>query len=145
GDPVAVAAVSLFRYGPRFACLGLYIVRPARRGRGHGIAGWRAAVEPAGSRTVGLDGVDEHQARFRRSSFVLARLSVSYGWWGDAEAPDGLVALSSVDRAQVVDFDAGVFPFRREQFLDAWLWMPGTQGLAAVRDGALVGYGVARP
>src|SRR5690606_550174 len=54
-----VAAVSLVRYGPRFAFLGLYLVRPEWRGRGHGIALWRAAVERAGTRTIGLDGVVE--------------------------------------------------------------------------------------
>ena len=57
-----VAAISLVRYDDRFAFLGCYIVTPELRGRGHGIAMWRAAVERAEGRTIGLDGVPAQQA-----------------------------------------------------------------------------------
>ncbi|USQ77401.1 GNAT family N-acetyltransferase [Ornithinimicrobium cryptoxanthini] len=140
-----VSAVSLVQYGPRFAFLGLYLVRPEWRGRGHGLAVWQAAVERAGTRTIGLDGVVEHQADYRRSGFVLARRNVRFGGVGGADAPDGLLPLGAVNRSQVVDFDAGVFPVRRQRFLRAWLTMPGAYGVAAVADGELSGYGVARP
>lgn len=143
GEPVA--GISLVRYGPSFAFLGLYIVRPPWRGRGHGLAVWQAAVEHAGTRVIGLDGVVERQADYRRSGFVLARRNIRFGGVGGAEAPDGLLPLASVERNRVVDLDAAIFPVRRQRFLEGWLSMPGAFGLAAVHEGDLVGYGVARP
>lgn len=54
GEPVG--CISAVCYGPGFGFLGFYIVRPAFRGRGHGLALWRAAMARLGARTVGLDG-----------------------------------------------------------------------------------------
>ena len=145
GEPVG--AISVVRYGASFCFLGLYIVRPEWRGQGHGLAMWRAGIELAGPRTIGLDGVVEHQGDYARSGFALVRRNVRYGGVGGARR-DGdalVVPLRDVGRAAVLDYDAGIFPARRERFLDAWLGMPDSHGLAALRDGAVVGYGVARP
>ena len=54
-----VGCVSVVKYGERFAFLGLYIVRPAHRGKGYGKAIWDAGIASAGARTIGLDGVPE--------------------------------------------------------------------------------------
>ena len=59
GEPVS--AISLVHYGPAYAFLGFYLVRPDLRGRGHGIATWRTALARAGDRVVGLDGVPAQQ------------------------------------------------------------------------------------
>lgn len=144
-DGAPVAAISLVRYGAGFAFLGLYIVRPAWRGRGHGMSVWRAAIERAGARRIGLDGVVEHQADYRRSGFVLARRNIRFGGVGGGIRPKGLVPLKTLDRKSVVDYDAAVFPARRRRFLDAWIAMPGVHGLVAVSDSTIRGYGVARP
>ena len=47
--------------------------------------------------------------------------------------------------AAVVRYDAGIFPADRSSFLETWLRMPGARGLAAVRDGTVTGYAIARP
>ena len=145
GEPVG--AISVVRYGPSFCFLGLYIVRPEWRGRGHGLAMWRAGIELAGHRTIGLDGVVERQGDYARSGFALVRRNVRYGGTGGASLAAAARRSSrsqDVDRAAVLEYDAGVFPARRDRFLDAWLAMPDSHGLAALRDGDLVGYGVAR-
>ena len=144
GDPVG--AISVVRYGSAFCFLGLYIVRPAWRGRGHGLAMWRAGIERAGHRTIGLDGVVEHQGDYARSGFALVRRNVRFGGTGGGVrgADATVVPLEDVDRAAVLAYDAGIFPARRKRFLDTWLAMPDSHGLAALRDGELVGYGVAR-
>ncbi|WP_329457225.1 GNAT family N-acetyltransferase [Streptomyces sp. NBC_01497] len=74
-----VSAVSVVRYSEGYAFLGHYLVRPALRGRGLGLATWQAAVPHAGSRTIGLDAVPEQEATYRRSGFVAAYRSLRYG------------------------------------------------------------------
>ncbi|MEM1389103.1 MAG: GNAT family N-acetyltransferase [Pseudomonadota bacterium] len=71
-DARPVAAISVVNHGPDFAFLGLYIVRPAYRGRGIGYGLWQFALAHAGARSVGLDGVPEQQANYAASGFVLA-------------------------------------------------------------------------
>ena len=61
-DDEPVGAISVVRHGPTFAFLGLYLVRPAWRGHVHGLAMWRAGMELAGERVIGLDGLVDRQA-----------------------------------------------------------------------------------
>ncbi len=86
-----VASISLVRYDASFAFLGLYIVRPERRGQGHGLAMWRAALALAGERTIGLDGVVARQADYARSGFRLVRRNIRYEGRGGGAEPLGLV------------------------------------------------------
>ena len=151
-DGQPVAGISVVRYGPEFAFLGLYIVRPEWRGRGHGLAMWRAAIELAGPRVVGLDGVVAHQADYARSGFVLTRRNIRYGGTKvDVQPPAlGIPAVpldpvTDANRALVDSYDGGVFPARRRRFLEAWLMAPGHVALAALDDGGIRGYGVLRP
>ena len=75
GDPVS--SISVVKYGEDFAFLGLYICRPDLRGRGYGMRVWRAGMEHAGDRVVGLDGVPAQQValagRLRRTDLAIAR------------------------------------------------------------------------
>lgn len=144
GEPVA--AISLVNYDDGFAFLGLYIVRPGFRGRGHGMSMWRAAMARAGERNVGLDGVVDQQANYARSGFRLVRRNVRYSGQGGGSSPAvGLVPIGDVPAEAVARYDAGMFPADRSLFLVNWLRMPGATGLASVHDGALTGFGVARP
>ena len=144
GEPVA--AISLVNYDDDFAFLGLYIVRPEWRGRGHGMSMWRAAMARAGTRNVGLDGVVDQQGNYARSGFRLVRRNVRYaGQGGRPSVADGLLPIADAPADAVMRYDAGVFPADRSAFLETWLRTPGARGLAALRDGALIGYGVARP
>ncbi|MDJ1014962.1 MAG: GNAT family N-acetyltransferase [Paracoccaceae bacterium] len=65
------AAISVVNHTKDFAFLGLYICRPEFRGRGIGNALWNHAIEHAGDRTIGLDGVPDQQDNYRKSGFVL--------------------------------------------------------------------------
>ena len=144
GEPIA--AISLVNYDDRFAFLGVYIVRPEFRGRGHGLSIWRTAMERAGTRIVGLDGVVDQQANYARSGFRLVRRNVRYsGQGGGSPVLAGIAPLAEVPLEAILRYDAGIFPADRSRFLDNWLRMPGATGLASLRDGALTGYGVARP
>jgi len=169
-DGRPAATISLVKYGARFAFLGLYIVDPDLRGRGHGIALWRAALATAAGRNVGLDGVVAQQDNYRRSGFRLAyrnirfrgsapaavatdsALARSATMTGDAAparsattADMHLVPAAAVPFATLDAYDATCFPAARAPFLRAWVAMPGARALAAMRAGALAGYGVIRP
>lgn len=139
------ATISNVNYGDDFAFLGYYIVRPDLRGRGFGLAIWRAALAHSGSRAVGLDGVVVQQANYRRFGFKLAYNNVRYG--GEplrASAPNETVPLSEVPFVLLAAEDSRAFPAARATFLRAWIDAPGHIGRALVRDGSLAGWGVIR-
>src|SRR3954463_6835611 len=78
-DGAAAATISCVNYDDRFAFLGFYIVRRDLRGRGYGLRIWNAAVEHAGDRIIGLDGVVAQQDNYKKSGFRLAYPNVRYG------------------------------------------------------------------
>jgi ribosomal protein S18 acetylase RimI-like enzyme len=146
-DGKPIAAISLVNYDDGFAFLGLYIVRPEFRGRGHGMSMWRAAMARAGTRNVGLDGVVDQQGNYARSGFRLVRRNVRYSGQGGggSSVADDLVQIADVPADAVMRYDTGIFPAARARFLETWLRTPGARGLAGLRNGALTGYGLARP
>jgi GNAT superfamily N-acetyltransferase len=148
GEPVG--CVSAIAYGPTFGFLGLYIVKPEWRGRGHGMALWRHAMERLEPRNVGLDGVVAQQDNYRKSGFAFAHRNVRHG--GErvrTEDPDPaagrIVSLGSVPMETVERYDRALFPVPRRTFLDRWIAQKGTRALGLLRDGELAGYGCLRP
>lgn len=148
-----VGMVSAVRYGQGFGFIGFYMVRPAFRGQGHGMALWRAGMARLAGRTLGLDGVVAQQANYRQSGFELAHHNMRYQ--GEA-APLPTVTLPAVSSAvqslaawsvdAVCGYDRAFFPDEREVFVRHWLTQRGSTALG-VRgaDGQLAGYGVIRP
>lgn len=143
GEPAAV--VSLVRYGGTFAFLGLYICRPDLRGQGYGYRAWEAAIEQAGDRVIGLDGVPAQQANYARSGFRLAWRNTRYETTGGGELPPDLIDLDEIPFAMVAGYDADTFEAERHDFLRAWIAQPGARRLGIVRDGRLAGWGLLRP
>jgi ribosomal protein S18 acetylase RimI-like enzyme len=145
GEPVA--SISVVKYGAGFAFLGLYIVRPAFRGRGLGWALWQHGMASAAGRQVGLDGVLAQQANYRKSGFVLAWRNVRYEGAGTqaVRADAHLVDAARLPFATVAAYDRPFFPAQREGFLQPWLQQPGATALAWLGGGAVQGYGVIRP
>lgn len=126
GEPVS--AISVVNYGDAYAFLGFYLVRPGLRGRGHGLATWRAALAHAGDRSVGLDGVPAQQDNYRRSGFTTAYRTARFV--GEVPAPDrpvaGVVPAERVDPATVAAYDNACHHADRPRFLSAWLTTPAT-------------------
>ena len=145
-DGTPVGSISVVNYDERFAFLGFYIVRPEHRGRGHGLALWKAGMAHAGARLVGLDGVVDQQANYRRSGFVYAYRNLRFtGALTPKGASDQLVALGSDDTEAVAALDRRVFPAPRQGFLEAWLTAPGHVALGVRAGSDLVAFGVLRP
>jgi hypothetical protein len=146
-DGAPAATISCVNYDARFAFLGFYIVRPDLRGRGLGLAIWRAAIAHAGARVVGLDGVVAQQENYKKSGFALAHRNIRFG---GVVAPRAsirprLVRLEDVPAAVIEGDDATVFPAPRAAFLRAWIKAPGHVGRACLRAGKLAAWGVIRP
>jgi hypothetical protein len=144
-DGTPVASISVIRYGAGFGFLGFYIVVPEHRGQGHGIALWRAGMARLEGRVVGLDGVIDQQANYRKSGYVLAHRNIRYGGMAGAEAPSDPRLVTPGDPRAVIEFDRAFFPASRARFLDAWLTAPGHVARVLVENGAITGYGVLRP
>ena len=145
GEPVA--SIFAVRYGAGFGFIGGYIVRPEFRGKGHGMALWRAGMARLEGRNVGLDGVPAQQANYARSGFRLAHRNVRYeGRGSDVPAADRVLPLGPHDMGDVLAYDRVFFPADREQFMRCWLQQEGSV-VFGVREtgGALLGYAVLRP
>lgn len=145
GEPVS--AVSVVNYGDHFSFLGLYLVKPEFRGRGHGLATWKAALPRAGARTIGLDGVVAQQDNYRKSGFEDAHRTIRFVGevTSDGSGPAAAVPLARAPLAELADYDALCFPAPRPVFLREWFAAPGHIGRALIVDDRLVGYGVLRP
>ncbi|MFD4866550.1 GNAT family N-acetyltransferase [Streptomyces sp. NPDC058412] len=152
GEPVA--CISAVRYGAGFGFIGLYIARPAFRGRGYGIRLWDAGMERLEGRLVGLDGVVAQQDNYRKSGFRHAWNNARYegvpegaddGDDGDGGAGITIVDAASLPFGLLAAYDRRFFPEPRPAFLSAWTGLPGRTALAAVRDGRIEGLGVIRP
>jgi Acetyltransferase (GNAT) family. len=146
GEPVA--CLSAVAYGEDFGFIGLYIVKPAFRGRGFGMRVWQHGMDYLRNRNVGLDGVVAQQANYRkvrisaglsqhplsgrrarhRSGRALRRLAACLG-----------AALRVAERLRSTMLSPA-----RERFLAAWLAQPGVMTRVAVRNGQVAGYGVLR-
>ena len=143
-----VGCISVVAYDDSFGFLGLYIVRPAFRGKGFGLKLWQAGMAYLGTRNIGLDGVVAQQPNYKKSGFHLAYRNVRYegvGQAAQAAATSGLVSLSTLPFEQLLAYDSELFPVPRPRFLRCWLAQPQATGFAALHDGRLAGYGLLRP
>jgi ribosomal protein S18 acetylase RimI-like enzyme len=140
-----VASISVIRYETGFGFLGFYIVAPRHRGQGHGIALWRAGMARLEGRVVGLDGVVDQQANYRKSGYVLAHRNIRYGGVVAVDAPTDPRLVAPDDPGAIIAFDQPFFPAPRTRFLAAWLAAPGHVVRALIEDGEITGYGVLRP
>ncbi len=148
-----VSVISATRY-PGFGFIGFYIAAPAARGKGHGIAVWRAGMRQLAGRLVGLDGVVAQQANYRKSGFALAWRNIRFGGVPVVPSVQGtivpqarghVVPVATLPFAAIEAMDAQVFPAPRPDFLRHWIGAPGHLALALLRDGAPSGFGVIRP
>lgn len=142
-DDEMAAGISAVAYGDDFGFIGLYICRPDMRGKGYGKAVWDAGMARLAGRTVGLDGVPAQQANYRSMGFVPAYRTIRYGGRHGAAGFAPVRPLTSALLPAVLALDRSCFPAARETFLTRWLEQPRI-ARAAVRGGAVVGYGVAR-
>ena len=152
-DDEPMACMSAVAYDARFGFLGFYIVKPEYRNQGYGLRLWQHALSHLPTQNIGLDGVVAQQDNYRKSGFQLAYRNIRYEGVGigaptnmpvDARhAP--ILPLSHVPFAQLLTYDAAVFPTTRAAFLREWLRHPDSLAVGYLSEGQLRGYGMIRP
>ena len=141
-----VGTVSVVNYDDRFSFYGLFIVDPAFRAKGIGMALYRHAMKHAGPRIVGCDGIVAMAGKYQKDGgFFLHYNNARYQGTGGGMMPGGLTPLRDIAFRDLVSYDAARFPARREEFLRCWTTRPGHFGLARLSaSGEILGYGVRR-
>ena len=109
---------------------------PGRRGEGLGSILFNAALEHAGDRVVGLDGVVEQQPYYARMGFELLHRNMRWLGTGTGVRSDDVVDLTEAPHA----YDEAIFGATRAAWLDGWIEPPHRAVTIPGR-----GYGVSRP
>lgn len=143
GEPVA--SIFAIQYGTTFGFIGGYIVRPAWRGRGHGMALWRAGMARLAGRNVGLDGVVAQQGNYAKSGFHLAHRNIRYEAYGRPGVDNEAVSLASLPIDAVHSYDRGCFPDQRSRFLQCWITQPDCIAVGIPGATGVAAYAVLRP
>lgn len=146
-----VAAISVVNHSATNAFLGLYICRPDWRGRGVGLGLWSCALEHAGGRVVGLDGVAAQQANYERSGFVASGATTRMEGRLEGALDPAIRSVQHDDLPPLIALDAAAGGYPRDAFLTAWLaptperasvTLTDTSGFATIRrcrEGAKIG------
>lgn len=132
------AAISVVNHSDAFAFLGLYICRPELRARGIGFALWNHAINHAGTRTIGLDGVADQQDNYRKSGFVLAGSTKRFEGRVSGGATQGIRAVMPPDIPALIDLDELANGFRKEKFLTRWIEGGDTRSTVLLQPGAAI-------
>ncbi len=150
-DDQPVASISVVNYSKDYGFLGFYIVHPDYRGRGSGIAVWNAGMEHLGERTIGLDGVIDQQANYKKSGFVYNGRNIRFTGVPEIKSPGGpqsnIRNFVPSDIGDLLDYDHRFFPVARDSFIRAWTdsgKFPRRRTKIAVVDQQLAGYGTIR-
>ena len=143
-----VACISVVNHSDSFAFLGFYICDPAFRGQGIGLALWRHALDHAGARTVGLDGVAAQEGNYARAGFVRsgatlrmegpAPLAAPTGTGAGTGAGTGMVLrpATPADGSAIARMDAAATGVTRAAFLSGWTATCRTRRSFVLLDGA---------
>lgn len=143
GEPVA--SISVVNHGDTFAFLGLYIVRAGWRGKGIGLGLWTHAMEHAGGRTVGLDGVADQQDNYRRSGFVHAGSTRRFTGAVTGRTDGGTRLAQADDIAGLVAREARASGVAKPAYLTRWFSHTETRQTLIMEDqGTLRGFCTAR-
>ena len=145
-DGEVVGGISAVAYGPTYGFVGLFIVRPDLRGHRVGLDLADRALARLGSRIVGIDGVLAKERQYAKFyGFVPAGRNIRFEGTPRGRRVPGLIPATDVPFALLAEYDRRHFPAERGAFLRDWISQPGAVALAALRGGALRGFGVRRP
>lgn len=150
-DGKPVSSISVVRYGDGYGFLGFYIVLPDGRGKGFGMATWKAGMAYLENSTVGLDGVVAQQENYMQSGFQLAGRNIRFSGVPRLSAPLAPaveIVEAQIEHAnQIEKLDRLCFGAPRPGFLRAWVFAAPDTGrttLAAFENGDLSGYATIR-
>ena len=150
-DGELIGGGAVIAYGQAYGFMGLFIVRPAFRGRGLGRALWTARRDMLRARLapdapIEMDGVEAMEPFYAAGGFRTTHVDRRFAFTARPSAvPSGVVLASDVPFDDLVAFDRRFFPGPRPVFLRAWLDQPGAHARVALGDAGIRAFGVARP
>jgi len=142
-----IGCISAVSYERRFGFIGLYIVKADYRGCGYGIRLWQAAMQLLAGQNIGLDGVVAEEANYIRSGFRTAYRNQRFQGTHARLTPKPWLEISDLRRVPfktVLNYDRQCFPAARTTFLQDWLNLADSVGLAYLEHQELKGWGVIR-
>lgn len=142
GEPIAF--ISNVVYDEKFAFWGFFITREQYRNKGYGVALFNKALEHAGNRVTGADGVVAQLDNYRKAGFEISYQNMRYEGIATQKPFESIVELSTVDFNELKDYDYKIFLAPRDRFLEEWQRMPESYSFACRDNGRLAGYGVMR-
>lgn len=119
-DDTPLAAISVVNHSDAFAFLGLYLVRPAYRGRGIGLQLWQHALRHAGQRTVGLDGVEAQQQNYVASGFAHAGGTTRFSGKVHGHTDPSIRTAGPDDIPDLIAQEATASGVAKPAYLSAW-------------------------
>ncbi|MEX1316466.1 MAG: GNAT family N-acetyltransferase [Synechococcaceae cyanobacterium] len=158
-----VGCIAGVRYNAEYGFMGLFLVRPEHRGRGHGVALWGHAMDYlADLSCIGVEAAPERVDDYAGWGFAPASATtrwrlISDGHRRDSHTDTGnfpglggpdqrLLEGVAIPAVAVQAYDAQREPSPRPHFLADWLNHPTGTVLALVdRDGQCHGFGRIRP
>ncbi|MFK7868849.1 MAG: GNAT family N-acetyltransferase [Roseobacter sp.] len=133
-DGTPVAAISVVCHSAISAFLGLYLCKPAHRGRGIGYALWTHAMAHAGDRTVALDGVPDQQRNYERSGFIAAGGTTRFeGQIAPRHDPHVRLATAS-DIPDLIEREAAASGWTKPVYLSNWFRQCDTRRTFILED-----------
>ncbi len=141
-----VGGISAVNYGDQLVFIGNHFVLPPFRGRGIGKALWEHALEAAGDRLTGINGLPESKSFYESYGFRPAYNVIRYGGriFSEARFSEDIYSAQDIDLEQLADYDAGFFGFSRQDFLKSWLATPAMESVCLLKEGKLQGWGCMR-
>lgn len=151
-----VGCIAGVRYNAAYGFIGLFLVTPAHRGCGHGVALWRHALGHLDDLPcIGVEAALERQDDYAGWGFVAATPTSRWQLIGGdglgppgAELPAGLELLegAAIPAMAVQAYDVRREPSPRPHFLADWLSHPARTVLALIDgQGLCHGFGRIRP
>lgn len=134
-NDVPVASISVVNHTDAFAFLGLYITVPAYRGKRIGFGLWQHAIQHAGRRTIGLDGVPEQQANYAASGFKSVGGTVRFAGTLEGARTNAVSVAQPSDIEGLVAREAQLSGVRKEAYLSAWFSNTSTRTTLIAEDG----------
>ena len=154
-----VSIIGCIRHGESHGWVGLYICKPEFRGKGYGLALWRASVDAADfkDRTLGLTAVLEQVPNYERSGFKVAykdfrytapaaSLLIHQQQQSSAPSPHLCRSVSQADIPAALAYSATCIAADHSAFLSRWLSLPRMKAaMCVLPSGEVCGLGAIRP
>jgi len=146
-----VGSGAIVSYGGKAGFMGLFIVKPAFRGKGLGREFWyyrrdRLLRRLGKGAAICMDGVFAMQPFYAEGGFVFTHRNLRMEGRGRKGTRDSrLVDLSTLPFEQVEAYDRLHFRAPRTAFLKNWIFPDGGLALGFMDGDRLAGCGVARP